>query len=191
VRVICATHRNLPEMVEEREFRSDLFYRLSVFPIQLPPLRERPEDIRSLVRYFAMNYADRMQKPIAAISEEFMEALARHCWAGNVRELQNFIERSVILATGAVLNGSLPEPTHTTHDDAKWPKLAAPVTLEQAERSHILQTLQQTDGVVGGQNGAAAKLGLPRTTLIAKMRRLGIGAFQSSSAPARATASVA
>src|SRR5713101_2190603 len=116
VRVICATHRNLPEMVEEREFRSDLFYRLSVFPIQLPPLRERPEDIRSLVHHFAMDYADRMQKPITAISEEFMEALARHSWPGNVRELQNFIERSVILATGDVLNGSLPELTCTTHD---------------------------------------------------------------------------
>src|SRR6266851_5510911 len=182
VRVICATHRNLPEMVEEREFRSDLFYRLSVFPIQLPPLRERPEDIRSLVQYFAMNYADRMQKPITAISEEFMEALARHCWPGNVRELQNFIERSVILATGAVLNGSLHALTYTTHDGSKKPKSSAPVTLEEAESSHILQTLQQTEGVVGGPNGAAARLGLPRTTLISKMRRLGINPFQRSSA---------
>src|SRR6266849_2471853 len=117
VRVICATHRNLPEMIEERQFRTDLFYRLNVFPIELPPLRERPEDIRSLVHHFAMDYADRMQKPITAISEEFMDALARHSWPGNVRELQNFIERSVILTTGAVLNGSLPEPTRTTHDD--------------------------------------------------------------------------
>src|SRR5712664_2955426 len=172
VRVICATHRNLPEMVEEREFRSDLFYRLSVFPIELPPLRERPEDIRSLVHHFARDYADRMQKPITAISEEFIEALARHCWPGNVRELQNFIERSVILATGAVLNGSLPALTYTTHDGSKKPKSSAPVTLEEAESSHILQTLQQTAGVVGGPNGAAARLGLPRTTLISKMRRL-------------------
>src|SRR2546428_9405516 len=174
VRVICATHRNLPEMVEEQEFRSDLFYRLSVFPIELPPLRDRPEDIRSLVHHFAMHYADRMQKPITAISEEFMEALARHCWPGNVRELQNFIERSVILATGAVLNGSLPALTYTTHGGLKKPKSSAPVTLEEAESSHILQTLQQTEGVVGGPNGAAARLGLPRTTLIAKMKRLGI-----------------
>jgi formate hydrogenlyase transcriptional activator len=120
-----------------------------------------------------------------------MSALERHSWPGNVRELQNFIERSVILATGVVLNGSLPEPTHTTHDDSQGPKLSAPVTLEQAERSHILQTLQQTEGVVGGRNGAAAKLGLPRTTLIAKMRRLGINSSQVSSAPARAAASVA
>jgi formate hydrogenlyase transcriptional activator len=186
VRVICATHRNLVEMVDNREFRADLFYRLSVFPIELPPLRERREDIRLLVHHFAMDYAARMRKRITAISEEFMTALVRHAWPGNVRDLQNFIERSVILATGAVLNGSLPEPTHTTHDDSRGPKLSAPVTLEQAERSHILQTLQQTEGVVGGQNGAAAKLGLPRTTLIAKMKRLGINASQRSSLPARA-----
>src|SRR6266849_2780622 len=121
VRVICATHRNLPEMIEERQFRTDLFYRLNVFPIELPPLRERPEDIRSLVHHFAMDYADRMQKPITAISEEFMDALARHSWPGNVRELQNFIERSVILATGAVLNGSS-ELTCTTYDGSKAPK---------------------------------------------------------------------
>jgi len=181
VRVICATHRNLIEMVDKREFRADLFYRLSVFPVELAPLRDRPEDIRLLVQHFAMNYAARMNKQIRAISEEFMTALVRHSWPGNVRELQNFIERSVILATGAVLNGSLPEPTHTTHDDSKWPKSSAPVTLEQAERSHILQTLMQTEGVVGGPNGAAAKLGLARTTLIAKMRRLGINASQRSS----------
>ena len=174
VRVICATHRNLIEMVDEREFRADLFYRLSVFPIELPPLRERPEDIRLLVHHFAMDYAARMHKRITAISEEFMTACTRHSWPGNVRELQNFIERSVILSTGAVLNGSLPELTYTTHDGSKKPKSSAPVTLEEAERSHILQTLQQTEGVVGGRNGAAARLGLPRTTLISKMRRLGI-----------------
>ena len=109
VRVICATHRNLVEMVDERQFRADLFYRLSVFPIELPPLRDRPEDIRLLVHHFAMDYAARMRKPITAISEEFMAALVRHSWPGNVRELQNFIERSVILSTGPVLNGSLSE----------------------------------------------------------------------------------
>src|SRR5712672_3292735 len=108
VRVICATHRNLVEMVDQRQFRADLFYRLSVFPIELPPLRERPEDIRLLVHHFAMDYADRMQKPITAISEEFVTALVRNSWPGNVRELQNFIERSVILSTGDVLSGSLP-----------------------------------------------------------------------------------
>jgi transcriptional regulator with GAF, ATPase, and Fis domain len=181
VRVICATHRNLAEMIEERQFREDLFYRLSVFPIEVPPLRERPEDIRLLVHHFAMNYADRIHKPITAISEEFMTALVRHSWPGNVRELQNFIERSVILSTGAVLSGSLPELTGTS-------KLSAPVTLEQAERSHILQTLEQTAGVVGGPNGAAARLALPRTTLIAKMKRLGINLRQSSASAVRAAA---
>jgi formate hydrogenlyase transcriptional activator len=182
VRVICATHQNLMEMVDERQFRADLFYRLSVFPVELPPLRDRREDIPSLVHHFAMDYAARMRKPIAAIAEEFLAALARHSWPGNVRELQNLIERSVILSKGAVLNGSLPEPTYT--------RLSAPVTMEEAERSHVLQTLQQTGGVLGGPNGAAARLGLPRTTLIAKMKRLRINGGQSSRLPARATASV-
>src|ERR1700674_3282289 len=109
VRVICATHRNLSEMIEERQFRADLFYRLSVFPIELPPLRDRHEDIRLLVHHFAMDYAARMRRPITAISEEFMAAVAWHSWPGNVRELQNFIERSVILSTGVVLRGPLPE----------------------------------------------------------------------------------
>jgi transcriptional regulator with GAF, ATPase, and Fis domain len=167
VRVICATHRNLIEMIDERQFRADLFYRLSVFPIELPPLRERPEDIRLLVQHFAVDYARRMRKPITAITEQFMEALAHHSWPGNVRELQNFIERSVILSKGPVLNGS--------ESDLTWArKISAPVTLEAAERSHILQTLQQTEGVVGGPNGAATRLGLRRTTLISKLRRLGI-----------------
>jgi formate hydrogenlyase transcriptional activator len=119
VRVICATHRNLVEMINERQFRADLFYRLSVFPIELPPLRDRPEDIRLLVHHFAMHYATRMRKPITAISEEFTAALARHSWPGNVRELQNLIERSVILSPGTVLHGSLPELTHTTQQGSK------------------------------------------------------------------------
>jgi transcriptional regulator with GAF, ATPase, and Fis domain len=167
VRVICATHRNLVEMVDNREFRADLFYRLSVFPIELPPLRDRPEDIRLLAPHFALDYAARMNKRITTISEELMTALVSHSWPGNVRELQNFIERSIILSTGTLLRGSLPEITGTL-------KLSAAVTLEEAERSHILQTLQQTEGMVGGRGGAAARLGLPRTTLISKMRRLGI-----------------
>jgi len=184
VRLICATHRNLTELMEERQFRSDLFYRLSVFPIELPPLRERPEDIQLLVRHFAMSYADRMQKPITDIADEFMAALARHSWPGNVRELQNFIERSVILSTGAVLNGSLPELTYT-------PKSTAPGTLEEMERSHILQTLLRTEGVVGGPNGAAARLGLKRTTLISMMRRLWINTGRGLTAQERSVASVA
>jgi formate hydrogenlyase transcriptional activator len=183
VRVICATHRNLMEMVDERQFRADLFYRLSVFPVELPPLRDRREDIPLLVHHFAMDYAARMRKPIAAIAEDFMAALARHSWPGNVRELQNLIERSVILSKGSVLNGALAEPIYK--------KLSAPVTMEEAERSHVLQTLQQTGGVLGGPNGAAARLGLPRTTLIAKMKRLRINRAQNSALPVPAVASVA
>jgi formate hydrogenlyase transcriptional activator len=152
-----------------------------VFPIELPPLRDRPEDIRLLVHHFAMDYAARMRKRIMAISEEFMTALVRHSWPGNVRELQNLIERSVSLSTAAVLSGSPPEVTGTL-------KLSAAVTLEEAERSHILQTLQQTDGVIGGRNGAAARLGLPRTSLISRMKRLGINRGQHSALPVRAAA---
>jgi formate hydrogenlyase transcriptional activator len=174
VRVIGATNRNLLEMVNERQFRADLFYRLNVFPIELPPLRNRPEDIPLLVHHFAAHYAARMRKRITAISEEFMAALARQSWPGNVRELQNCIERSVILSTGAVLSGSPPPPNHAIPDGLKWSKPSTPVTLQQAERSHILDTLQQTDGLVGGRNGAAARLGVARTTLIYKMKRLGI-----------------
>jgi formate hydrogenlyase transcriptional activator len=133
-----------------------------------------------LAHHFAMDYAGRLGKPFTAISEEFMAALTRHSWPGNVRELRNFIERSVILSTDVVLHGSLPE---LTRDGSKWSKSSAPITLEQAESSHILQTLQQTEGVVGGRNGAAARLGLKRTTLISKMKRLGINLGQSSAAP--------
>jgi formate hydrogenlyase transcriptional activator len=183
VRVVCATHQNLVEMVDKREFRADLFYRLSVFPIELPPLRERPEDIRLLVRHFAMDYARRMRKPITAIAEQFMEALAHHSWPGNVRELQNLIERSVILSKGHVLTGSLSDQTCAQ-------KASAPVTLEDAESSHILQALRETGGVVGGPNGAAARLGMRRTTLISKMRRLGLNRGQSSASPVPAGASV-
>jgi formate hydrogenlyase transcriptional activator len=129
-----------------------------------------------------MDYADRMGKPITAISEVFMTSLLRHSWPGNVRELQNFIERSVILSRGDVLSGSRPELTGTS-------KLSAPVTLEDAERAHILRTLGQTEGMVGGRDGAAARLGVPRTTLISKMRRLRINRAQSSALPARAVAS--
>jgi formate hydrogenlyase transcriptional activator len=177
VRVICATHQNLVEMIDEQQFRADLFYRLSVFPIELPPLPDRPEDSRLLVHHFAMDYARRMRKPITAIAEQFMAALARHSWPGNVRELQNLIERSVILSKGPVLTGSLSDLRHTQ-------KASAPVTLEEAESSHILQTLRQTGGVVGGPNGAAARLGVRRTTLISKMRRLGLNRGQSSALPA-------
>jgi formate hydrogenlyase transcriptional activator len=183
VRVICATHRNLSEMVERREFRADLFYRLSVFPIEIPALRDRVDDIRLLVHHFTTHYAARIRKSITAISEEFMETMVRHSWPGNVRELQNVIERSVILSEGPVLNGLLPEPTDSL-------KVAGRGTLQDAERACILQTLQHTGGVVGGRDGAAARLGLPRTTLIAKMKRLGINWGKGPVSPVRAAASV-
>ncbi len=173
VRVICATHRNLPEMIHETRFRADLFYRLSVFPVELPALRDRPEDIRLLVHHFTMLYADRMQKTITAIADDFMADLVRHSWPGNIRELQNLIERSVILSTGPVLTGSLPAPSRLS-------KESAPLMLEEVDRSHILHTLLETEGVVGGKNGAAARLGLKRTTLISMMRRLGISSSQRS-----------
>ena len=121
VRVICATHQNLAEMVDERQFRADLFYRLSVFPIEVPALRERPEDIRLLVHHFAMDYATRMRMPITTVAEEFIAACARHSWPGNVRELQNFIERSVILSTGAVLSGSLRTSLRSPKVDPRRP----------------------------------------------------------------------
>jgi formate hydrogenlyase transcriptional activator len=181
VRVICATHRNLAEMIEDQEFRADLFYRLSVFPIELPPLRERPDDIRLLVQHFAMYYAARTGKSITSISDDFMAALSRHAWPGNVRELQNFIERSVILSRGPVLNGPL-------SDLISPARASAPVTLEDAERSHILRMLQQTEGVVGGPNGAAVRLGMRRTTLLSKIRRLGITRGRSSASSVWAVA---
>jgi formate hydrogenlyase transcriptional activator len=186
VRVICATHRNLIQMIDERQFRADLFYRLSVFPVELPPLRERPEDIRLLVQHFAKDYAARMRKGITTISDDFMTVLAQHSWPGNVRELQNFIERSVIMSNGDVLTGSSPELTRKTHDASMWSKASTPITLEQAERLLISQVLEQTGGVVGGQNGAAVRLGMRRTTLIYKMRRLGINLGQSPKQPTRA-----
>src|SRR5258708_9550909 len=174
VRVICATHRNLLEMINERQFRADLFYRLSVFPIDLPPLRDRPEDIRLLAHHFAMDYSARMRKRITAISEEFMAALARHPWPGNIRELQNLIERSIILSTGELLTCSLPGLDQTAMDRSKDSKTFPPVTLLDVQVSHILQTLQETNGVIGGRDGAAPPLGLPRATLIHKMNRVGI-----------------
>jgi formate hydrogenlyase transcriptional activator len=190
VRVVCATHRNLVEMINERQFRADLFYRLGVFPIELPPLRERPEDIQLLVRHFAMDYAARMHKRITGVSEEFMTALVRHSWPGNIRELQNLIERSVILSTGDVLSGSMPGLTSTRQDGSKRSSVSVPPTLDEAESSHILETLRQTEGVIGGPSGAAVLLGLPRTTLIAKMQRLGINREQTSAFRVRGATAV-
>jgi formate hydrogenlyase transcriptional activator len=183
VRLVAATHRDLAEMVEKNEFRSDFYYRLNVFPIQLPPLRDRCEDIEPLTTHFVDVFSRRMRKPINQISPETLAAFRSYDWPGNVRELQNLIERAVILANDSVLPNPLPtaSPTklgfRTTHDLPSNSHMRAgeqPTTLRDSERALILQTLEAVGGVVGGQNGAAAKLGLKRTTLIAKMKKLGI-----------------
>jgi formate hydrogenlyase transcriptional activator len=167
VRLIAATHRNLPQMVEEGKFRADLFYRLNVFPITMPPLRERREDIPQLVKHFVGVFAERMNKRIEVIPTEAIEIISRHPWAGNIRELENFIERAVILSRGAALNAPLSELTLAPE------KLPVPVTLRDAERAHIVRTLAESDGVIGA---AAVRLGIPRSTLFYKMRRLEITA---------------
>ena len=183
VRVICATHRNLAEMVDKREFRADLFYRLSVFPIELPPLRDRSEDIPSLVRHFTMAYAARMGKSIEHVSDDVMTALVRYDWPGNIRELQNFVERSVILTNGRELRAPIAELiNHDTRDGVVR-------TLDDAHRALIIKTLRQSNWVVGGPNGAAARLGLKRTTLVTKMRRLGILSTSKLSATEASTLS--
>ena len=168
VRVIAATNQNLWRMVQERKFRADLYYRLNVYPITLPPLREREEDIPLLIEHFVQKFAKRQGKSIDLIPDEVMEVLKRHDWPGNIRELQNVIERAVIRTTGPVLNPPMTE--HMTQDVR-----SAPIrTLADAERAHITAALRETNWVVGGSRGAAAQLGLARTTLIARMQRLGI-----------------
>ncbi len=170
VRVVAATNRDLAKMVEEQKFRSDLYYRLKVFPVTLPPLRERPDDIPLLIRRFAQKFAQRMKKHIETIPSEAMKALQNYSWPGNVRELENFVERAVILTHGSDLYVSLAElkPTQNHVENS------AAVTLEQAEREHILRTLRESSWIIGGAAGAAAKLGMKRTTLQSKMQKLGI-----------------
>ncbi|MBX3120556.1 MAG: sigma 54-interacting transcriptional regulator [Fimbriimonadaceae bacterium] len=170
VRVVAATNRDLAKMVEEQKFRSDLYYRLKVFPVTLPPLRERPDDIPLLIRHFAQKFAQRMKKHIETIPSEAMKALQNYSWPGNVRELENFVERAVILTHGSDLYVSLAElkPTQNHVENS------AAVTLEQAEREHILRTLRESSWIIGGAAGAAAKLGMKRTTLQSKMQKLGI-----------------
>ena len=168
VRLVTATNRDLMQMVAQREFRQDLFYRVNVFPILLPPLRERREDIPLLVRYFVQKYARRMDKRIETIPAEAMEALARWPWPGNVRELENLMERAVILTRGSVLQVPLGELRPNG-------EMLGPVsTLAAAEREHILRVLRETNWVIGGPQGAATRLGMKRTTLQSKMRKLGI-----------------
>ena len=169
VRIVAATHRNLRRMVEEKQFRSDLFFRLSVFPISVPPLRDRREDIPILVQAFVCNYAHRMGRRVETIPEDTMTALMEHDWPGNVRELQNFIERAVILSPGFVLRAPL-----ESLDRPGEPNPSGSKTLAQTEFDHILRVVKESDWVIGGPMGAASKLGLKRTTLIGKMRKLGL-----------------
>jgi formate hydrogenlyase transcriptional activator len=171
VRLVAATNRNLEKMIEDRQFRGDLYYRLNVFPIQIPPLRERQEDIPLLVRYFAEKFARQMQKPIESIPADTMGKLQRWHWPGNVRELENLIERAVILTTGSTLQVPLPDikaaPTAVA-------QTSAPSTSDDGDREHIIRILRETGGVLGGPNGAASRLGLKRTTLQYKIKKLGI-----------------
>jgi formate hydrogenlyase transcriptional activator len=169
VRLVAATNRNLAKSVAEREFRSDLYYRLNVFPIHMPPLRERGKDIQLLVSYFVQKYARRMNKQIETIPPETMQALASWEWPGNVRELENFIERSVILSEGAFLNVPLAELRPFNHDGSQNDG-----TLEGLERALITRVLRETGGVIAGPRGAAARLGLKRTTLQSRMLKMGL-----------------
>ena len=169
VRLVAATHRDLKQMVDQGKFRSDLYFRLNIFPIILPPLRDRREDIPALIRYFAEQYVRRMKRPVKVIPANTVAALIRYDWPGNVRELQNFIERAVILSPGSELRAPLDDLTCSRkvfHPE--------PQTLAEAECAHILKVLKASGWVVGGPNGAAKRLGLKRTTLIGKMRKMGI-----------------
>jgi formate hydrogenlyase transcriptional activator len=179
VRLVAATNRDLTDMVKRNEFRSDLYYRLNVFPIMLPPLRQRREDIPLLVAHFVDLFGRRMGKQIEHIPAETLSALSLYDWPGNIRELQNFIERSVILSPGAVLRPPLQELK-------KSPTTAPPeaVTLEEAERDHICKTLQATRWVVAGPDGAASRLGIKRSTLYFRMQKLGISRSNRDTLPA-------
>ncbi len=169
VRFIAATNRNLKQMVDEGKFRSDLYYRLHVFPLTVPPLRERKEDIALLIRYFTQKHAKRMNRPIQSIPSAAIEALTNYEWPGNIRELQNVIERSVILTSGQVLQIALPEIAKSAASFPRTPRLE-----ESAERERILRALRESDGRVSGPNGAADRLGLRRTTLQSRMKKLHI-----------------
>ena len=169
IRLIAATNRDLAKMVAAREFRSDLYYRLRVFPVEIPPLRERREDIPLLVNYFVHKHSRRMNRPIATIPPGTMEVLRNWRWPGNVRELENFIERAVILTQGPVLRAPVSEL-----DIAEEPAGGLDPTLETAEREHILRVLRETKGMIGGPHGAATRLGLKRTTLNSKLKKLRI-----------------
>jgi DNA-binding NtrC family response regulator len=169
VRLLAATNRNLEQMVGDKQFREDLYFRLDVFPIRIPPLRERVPDISLLVRHYVDKYSQRMNKRIESIPEETMAALCRYSWPGNIRELQNLIERAVIMTPGDVLQVQIDELQHASPISSTLTG-----TLEDVERQRILQALREAGAVIGGPQGAAARLGLKRTTLLSKMQRLGI-----------------
>jgi formate hydrogenlyase transcriptional activator len=170
-RLIAATNRDLAEMVEDQRFRSDLFYRLNVFPVRVPSLRERPEDIPLLVRHFVQHFARRMNRAIDTIPSETMSVLVRYPWPGNIRELQNLIERAVILSSGPVLRVPLKDLPNRAPASSST---ARPQTLEEAERAHILAALKETKWVIAGPNGAAERLGMNRSTVQFRMKKLGI-----------------
>jgi len=177
VRLVAATNRDLATMVRAREFRADLYYRLNVFPISLPPLRERREDIPELVRHFVMKFACRMGKIVDQIPDETMQAMAAFDWPGNIRQLQNFIERWLIESQDRVFEA----PVNELRMAGSGSSERTGSTLEGAMRNHIIQTLRAANWVVGGRNGAAVRLGMPRTTLIARMRSLGIESAREKS----------
>jgi formate hydrogenlyase transcriptional activator len=191
VRVVAATNQDLGQLVSRKLFRADLFYRLNVIPICLPPLRERVQDILPLTQFFVAKFAARFNKSIDLIPDEVVEALKAHVWPGNIRELQNSIERAVLFSPGPVLRLPLDLKQRVTQT-VKQRSESVSRTLADADREHILETFEQTDWLIGGQGGAADRLGLPRTTLIYKMRKLGIEARRSTRArPIRQLAAAA
>ena len=166
VRIVAATNQDLANLVGERQFRMDLYYRLNVFPIAVPPLRQRLDDIPMLVAHFVQKFAERMSKGISKIPQQAIDALMRYPWPGNIRELQNFVERAVIMTKGEVLQmPALPTRTLIRTE---------PITLQDIERDYILRVLEESNWVVGGKSGAAARLGMARTTLISKMQKRGL-----------------
>jgi formate hydrogenlyase transcriptional activator len=176
VRIVAATNQNLLQMVEERRFRADLFYRLNVFPLALPALRDRLEDTPALVEYFVRKFSDRINKTFHRVPDEAIEALRRHHWPGNVRELENFVHRAMITSPDSDLKFPLEELAPSAQTET--PHVIR--TLAEAERAHIIDVLNRLGGVVGGRDGAAARLGVARTTLLYRMRRLGISAGAGS-----------
>jgi formate hydrogenlyase transcriptional activator len=194
VRVIAATNQDLGRMVQERKFRADLYYRLNVFPITLPPLRERRDDIPLLVEHFVEKFARQQSKAIDAVPEDVMMALAQHDWPGNIRELQNVIERGVVMTTGRVLSWRTTACLAPADVQSRVPVSVPTVsesatirTLAEAERAHITAILRETNWVIGGPRGAAAQLGIPRTTLIARMQRLGISSVTTRNRSVQST----